>query len=158
MKINTKQIEMREIKFRGKRKNFSPTFQNEWIYGNLLNNCTIGEVGAGLDCYSYVEVIPETVGQFTGLKDKNDNDIYQGDRIKIHQFLFDGDEYESELTCVIEAGEFGWIAAQIIHDGVSEYMGYSKEDQLNGIVNTYLINLYGLHEESFEIIGNIHQK
>lgn len=54
----------REIKFRAKRID-----TKEWIYWNILDGFSNPKVF----------VIPETVGQFTGLKDKNGIEIYEGD-------------------------------------------------------------------------------
>lgn len=161
----------REIKFRGKR-----TDNGEWVYGNLIKeseDCCIStdDIGIELDddywanSYGYPpsssdfhitnihEVIPKTVGQFTGLKDKNGVKIFEGDILKMHQFLFDGNEYEKETIGVIKWGEYGWLLSQIDGKEVNEYMGYK-----NGEGETYLIHFYGSHEESFEIIGNIHDK
>ena len=60
---------MREIKFRGIKLD-----ANEFIYGDLLRFSSGWETGTTIqDAIKQVpiEVIPETIGQFTGLKDKN---------------------------------------------------------------------------------------
>lgn len=59
----------REIKFHGKDKK-----TGEWVYGDLVHGCEpqyayIAERGNKELCRNYIEVIPETVGQFTGLYD-----------------------------------------------------------------------------------------
>lgn len=90
--------------------------------------------------------------QFTGLHDKNGNEIYEGDIVSMHQFLFDGNEVEKECKGVI-----GYMLAEFslkqIHSAyLEEYTGYKA-----GEYETPLCNFYGLHEESFEVIGNIYE-
>lgn len=100
---------MREILFRGKRKD-----NGEWVYGNLITDnedmyvlmkedlLRGMDVGGWIDGAQSYEVIPETVGQYTGLTDKNYVKVFEGDIVRI----FDGEYFSGVVKYSNEQGSF----------------------------------------------------
>lgn len=88
---------MREILFRGKR-----IATNTWVEGSLLNYgdgdydiCAESDVPGELNKYA---VYPKTIGQYTGLKDKKGNKIFEGDIVKFGSFIPGAEEYMGEVN------------------------------------------------------------
>ena len=125
---------MREILFRGKEIK-----TGKWLYGELVSSSNgdyyIHE--RNMPVVMYKRIITETVGQYTGLKDKNGKRIFEGDIVQWK------DENFNNYTSVVEwRGEkWNYPAFDLAkHDYECNGLQYVHEDCIIEVIGTIYDN------------------
>lgn len=122
---------MREILFRGKRQ-----YTGEWAE----SVCPLGVMNSGHLCDDF---IPATVGQYTGLTDKNGKRIFEGD-------VFRYDYADLEGIAVVAFGEYSF-GADRCKNNVGFYANWISSPTY------YRQDLcFWVYVRGVEIVGNIH--
>ena len=126
---------MREILFRGKRKS-----DEQWIYGRLSYN-GLGDTMKIIEnnFFKEIQVLSDTIGQYTGLTDKNGKKIFEGDLL-------------------LSNGSLIWLVA--FENGAF----VCKDERFETFFNFYEHSDYDFKTKSFKsyisedykVIGNIH--
>lgn len=123
---------MREILFRGKRKD-----NDEWVYGAYIHYDDTQGKGKD-DCdyivqkhngqhFPFVNATPESIGQYTGLTDKNGTRIFEHDIVRNeyetnkYQYLFV--KWDNKSFSWIVENKYGWAGKLGNIIGLTEIIG-----------------------------------
>ena len=143
--------EQREILFRGKRVD-----NGEWVYGllwkkrpNNSRDIFISFYDDDNDSTKEERVFDLTIGQYTGLKDKNGKKIFEGDIVKFQRYVNASTDYD---VGVIRFGNYKQFDnfKNIKHKHQGFYIEWFKDDIAKNMKKR------SIDYENLEVIGNVH--
>ena len=130
---------MREIKFRGKTEG-----GGKWVFGYLIKNndgkCYIKDTDYNVN-NGRIDIIPElvalaSVGEFTGLLDKNGREIYEGDLV----------------VCYLSGARIGVVDTVLYNDESAAFEFKRRYTTIKAFLEHD-----GLYDTEIEVIGNVYE-
>ena len=142
---------MRPIKFRAKTKG------NEWVYGYYVYTYPNEHRIFGKDRTS-IEVIEETIGQYTGLLDCEGNEIYEGDILGLPETDADGVQFKNRFARVVEWVNDGFFLIDNV-ERCGEVRKYGDRLALEIALNSNYAGIASCLKKygDYAVIGNIHE-